>query len=118
MLGSNYAAASRLKNQHYLRKESLHFNLHLSIPIPKEACIADVATGTAIWPTGVARVYPTARLDGFDINLSQAPPEHWLSRNITLKTWNIFEDVPEEMIGVYDVVNVRLVVIVVHNRDP
>lgn len=118
MLGRNYAAASRLNFQHYLWKESLHFNLHPSIPIPEEAQIADVATGTAIWLIDVAREYPTARLDGFDVNTSQAPPEQWLSPNITLKTWNIFEDVPDQMIGIYDVVHVRLLVLVVQKGDP
>ena len=117
MLGRSYAAASRLNLQHYLWKESLHFNLHPSISIPKEASIADVATGTAAWLIDVAREYPTARLDGFDIDTSQAPPEQWLPSNVTLKTWNIFDDVPEEMVGIYDVVHVRLVVLVVRKSD-
>ena len=117
MLGRSYAAASRLNFQHYLWKESLHFNLHPSISVPEGASIADVATGTAIWLIDVAREYATARLDGFDVNTSQAPPEQWLPSNITLKTWNIFDDVPEEMLGVYDVVHVRLIVLVVQRSD-
>ena len=68
MLGRNYAATSRLSFQHYLWKESLHFNLHPSISIPKEASIADVVTGTAVWLIDVAREYAIARLDGFDIH--------------------------------------------------
>lgn len=118
MLGRSYAAASRLNFQHYLWKESLHFSLHPSISIPTDARIADVATGTAIWLIDVAREYSTAKLDGFDINTSQAPPKQWLSPNFTLKTWNVFDPVPESMIGVYDVVHVRLLVLVVQNSDP
>ena len=118
MLGRSYAAASRLNLQHYLWKESLHFNLHPSIPIPNEALVADVATGTAIWPIDVAREYPTIHLHCFDINTSQAPPKEWLSPNITLETWNIFDNVPERMLGVYDVVHVRLLVLVVQRGDP
>lgn len=118
MLGRSYAAASRLNFQHYLWKESLHFNLHPSLSIPKEAHIADVATGTAIWLIHVAREYPIARLDGFDINTSQAPPEQWLPPNITMKTWNIFDPVPDQMIGIYDVVHVRLLLLVVQKSDP
>lgn len=117
MLGRSYAAASRLNFQHYLWKETLHFNLHPSISIPKEASIADVATGTAIWLIDVAREYPTARLRGFDIDTSQAPPKQWLPSNIKLETWNIFDHVPEKMIGIYDVVHVRLLVLVVHRND-
>lgn len=118
MLGRSYAAALRLNFQHYLWKESLHFCLHPSISVPVEARIADVATGTAIWLTDVARRYPTARLDGFDIDTSQAPPKQWLPSNTTVKMWNIFDDVPEQMIGVYDVVHVRLLVLVVQGSDP
>ena len=118
MLGRSYAAASRLNFQHYLWKDSLQFNVHPSIPIPKDARIADVATGTAIWLIDVARENPTAQLDGFDIDISQAPPQQWLSPNITLKTWNIFDSVPEQMIGIYDVVHVRLIVLVVQKSDP
>lgn len=118
MLGRSHAAASRLNFQHYLWKESLHFNLHPSIPVPNKARIADVATGTAIWPIDVAREHLTAQLDGFDINISQAPPKQWLSPNITLKTWDIFDDVPEQMVGMYDVVHVRLLVLVVQKSDP
>ena len=117
MLGRSYAAASRLNFQHYLWKETLHFNLHPSISIPQEASVADVATGTAIWLIDVAREYPTARLHGFDIDTSQAPPKQWLPSNITLETWNIFDDVPENMIGTYDVVHLRLLVLVVHRSD-
>ena len=118
MLGRSYAAASRLNLQHYLWKESLHFNLHPSILIPDDALVADVATGTAIWPIDVAREHPKIQLHCFDINTSQAPPKHWLPANITLETWNIFDDVPEHMIGIYDVVHVRLLVLVVQKGDP
>ena len=118
MLGRSYAAASRLNLLHYLWKESLHFNLHPSIPIPDDALVADVATGTAIWPIDVAREYPNMQLHCFDIDTSQAPPKQWLPPNITLETWNIFDDVPEHMIGIYDVVHVRLLVLVVQRGDP
>ena len=118
MLGRSYAAASRLNLQHYLWKESLHFNLHPSIPIPDDALVADVAAGTAIWPIDVAREHPTIQLHCFDTNTSQAPPKQSLPPNITLETWNIFDDVPEHMIGIYDVVHVRLLVLVVQSGDP
>jgi SAM-dependent methyltransferase len=118
MLGRNHTAASRLNLQYYLWKESLHFNVHPSIPIPKQARVADVATGTAIWLIDVAREHPTAQIDGFDIDLSQAPPKQWLSPNITLKTWNVFDHPSEDMIEAYDVVHVRLLVLVVQGSDP
>ncbi len=117
MLGRSHAASSRLNLQYYLWKESLHFNVHPSIPVHGESRIADIATGTAIWLIKVAREYPSARLDGFDINVSQAPPMQWLAPNITLRTWNIFEPVPEDLIGIYDIVHVRLLVLVVQKDN-
>ena len=118
MLERNHAAAARLNLQFYLWKESLHFNLHPSVSVPNEARIADVATGSAMWLIDLARELPSARLDGFDIKLDQAPPSEWLPPNIHLRTWNVFDDVPEDMLGVYDVVHVRLLVLVVENSDP
>ena len=118
MLERNYAAASRLNFQFYLWKESLKFNIHPQIPVPKEPRIADVATGTAIWLIDLARELPSARLDGFDIKLDQAPPPQWLPSRVKLRTWNVFEDVPDEMLGVYDVVHVRLLVLVVEDSNP
>ena len=118
-LGRNYAAASRLNFQYYLWKESLKFNIHPSIRVPLEnARVADVATGTAIWLTDLAQEFPKAQLDGFDINLAQAPPKEWLPPNVRLSTWDVFEDVPEYMLGIYDIVHVRLLVLVVRDSNP
>jgi SAM-dependent methyltransferase len=119
MLDRNYAAASRLNFQFYLWKESLQFNIHPSIPVPVDnARIADVATGTAIWLIDSARNLPTAQLDGFDINLGQAPLQQWLPSNVTLRHWNIFDDIPQDMLEKYDIVHVRLLILVVENSDP
>ena len=118
MLCRNYAAASRLNYQYYLWKESLHFNIHPSIAIPNNARIADVATGTAIWLIDVARECPMAQLDGFDIDISQAPPKQWLPPNVNIKTWNVFDSLLDDMIGVFDIVHVRLLILVVQQSDP
>lgn len=119
MLDRSYAASSRLNFQFYLWKDSLRFHIHPSIPSPAQnACIADVATGVAIWLIDVAKEFPTAQLDGFDIDLTQAPSKQWLPPNITLRTWNIFEDVPVDLLAKYDFVHVRLLVLVVENSDP
>lgn len=75
--------------------------------------IADVATGTAIWPIQLARHLPaSASLCGFDISLSQAPPRAWLPPNLELREWDIFTPVPDDCLGKYDVVHVRLLLLV------
>lgn len=119
MLDRNYSAACRLNYQYYHWKESLQFNIHPSIPIPKhDARIADVGTGTAIWLLDLARDLPSAQLDGLDISLAQAPPKQWLPKNVNLRTWNAMNDVPSDLVGQYDLVHVRLLVLVVDNSDP
>ncbi|MCJ1261079.1 hypothetical protein MMC22_000943 [Lobaria immixta] len=121
MLDRSYNAAVRLNLQHYLWKAALKFNIHPSIPLPdpgQDARIADVATGTAIWLAEVAHELPNVQLDGFDIDLTQAPPKEWLPSNTRLRHWNIFDDTPDDLLGKYDIVHVRLIVLVVRNSDP
>ncbi|KAF4633301.1 hypothetical protein G7Y89_g4820 [Cudoniella acicularis] len=97
---------------------TLPFFIHANIPSPSFLSspaprIADIATGTAIWLQDLADMLtPSAQLDGFDISLSQCPPKAWLSKNITLREWDMFSPVPEDLIGVYDIVHVRLLVYV------
>lgn len=118
-LGGSYNAAARLNFQFYLWKESMKFNIHPSIPTSgQDIHIADVATGTAIWLAEVAHELLNAKVDGFDIDLTHAPPKEWLPSNTQLKHWNIFDDPPDELLGKYDIVHVRLLMLVVENSDP
>ena len=120
MLDRSHAAACRLNLQFYLWKDALKFSIHPSIPVltTSNITIADVATGTALWLIDVARAFPGVQIHGFDIDLSQAPPQQWLPLNTTLQYWNIFEDVPEELVGKYDIVHVRLLILVIEGGDP
>lgn len=97
----------------------MKFNIHPSIPKPgQDARIADVATGTAVWLAEVALELPDVQVHGFDIDLAQAPPIEWLPCNTQLRRWNIFHDTPKDLRGKYDIVHVRLLVLVVENSDP
>ncbi|KAJ5371869.1 hypothetical protein N7517_003875 [Penicillium concentricum] len=118
MLGRGHAAACRLNLQFYLWKESLQFNIHPSIFIPANPVIADIGTGTAIWLLDVAHSLPTATLDGYDIDLSNTPPTQWLPKRLILHEWNLFDPVPEHLVGTYDIVHLRLLILVVQNSDP
>ena len=119
VLDRGYAAASRLNYQFYLWKKTLNFNLHPSNPAPHaDAVIADIATGTGIWLLDLAsELPPTVQFEGMDITLSQAPPKQWLPSNTSLRTWNIFDDVPTELRGKFDIVHIRLVLLVLPNND-
>ena len=115
VLGRDYTAATRLNCQHYVWKQLLQYNLHPDIPSPSSigARIADVATGTGAWLLEVAREFPQAQCDGFDISTIQCPPSEWLPANVVLREWNIFEPPPADLVGKYDVVHIRLVVLVI-----
>ncbi|MCJ1262459.1 hypothetical protein MMC22_002329 [Lobaria immixta] len=118
-LERNYAASARLNLQFYLWKASLKFNIHPSIPSPgQNARIADVATGTAIWLLEVAQELPNVKLDGFDIDLTQAPPKEWLPPNTRLRYWNILDGTPDDLLSKYDIVHVRLIGLIVENSNP
>jgi SAM-dependent methyltransferase len=118
MLGGGVAAC-RLNLQFFLWKQSLQFNVHPSIPMTAESSIADIATGTAIWLLDLACELPSSvRLHGYDIDLSNTPPPQWLPNNITLHTWNLFDPVPDHLVGKYDVIHLRLLILVVQDSDP
>ncbi|KAI1079024.1 S-adenosyl-L-methionine-dependent methyltransferase [Whalleya microplaca] len=85
-----------------------HITTELSSnPSPK---ILDLATGTGIWLTELAKVLPaSAELDGLDFDSSKYPQK--LPANIKLGYANIFEPFPEELHNRYDVVNIRFLVL-------
>ena len=81
--------------------------------------IADVATGTGIWAADLARqLPPTAHVDGFDISDAQFPPSAQRPGNLSLHGgFDVFKPVPQEFRGIYDVVHIRLLILVI-DKDP
>ena len=80
--------------------------------------IADLATGTAIWALDVARNFPLVQIDGFDIDLQQSPPPSWLPDNVTLQEWDILSSMSSELENRYDVVHIRLLLLVIQMNNP
>lgn len=67
----------------------------------------------------VARQLPQSmQLDGIDIDLSQCPPQEWLPSNVKLRQWDVFAEVPQEMVESYDIVCLRHFIMVVKDNDP
>lgn len=116
----SHAAASRLNLQFYLWKDALKFNIHPFIlpSLSKTAAIAEVASGTCLWLIDVSRQLPEAQLDGLDYNLRQAPHAKWLPANVKMRHWNLFEEVPDDLVGKYDYVHTRLLLLVVESKNP
>ncbi|KAJ0424604.1 hypothetical protein BJY00DRAFT_309029 [Aspergillus carlsbadensis] len=119
LLSRDYIDCDRLNLQHSLWTKIFGYLLHPCIDTSSPTLtIADIGTGTASWLTDLSALLPaTCQLDGFDIDTSQAPPKEWLPANVSLHEWDVFTELPEHLIGRYDVVHVRLLVFVVKG-DP
>ncbi|PQE03071.1 UMTA methyltransferase family protein [Rutstroemia sp. NJR-2017a BVV2] len=115
---NSHLSSCRLNLQHYLWKDTLKFSIcpSVALNLPPKPLIADIATGTGAWLLDVARDLPNAQLHGFDNDLDQAPHKSWLPFNVDIKYWNIFDEIPDEMVGKYDLVHVRLLVLVIDGR--
>ena len=73
----------------------------------------------SIWLLDLARTLPpTTQLDGFDIDISDCPPERWLPSNITMRYLDALGEIPSHLVGIYDIVQLRLFQVVVKNNDP
>ena len=115
-----YQASARLVLQHWLWLYRLKYVLHPSIPAESENLdIADVGTSNAVWITEVLPHLPAStQIDGFDISAEHYPAEEWLPPNVSLIHLDAFRDVPEHLVGRYDIVHLRTFAIVVRNNDP
>lgn len=72
----------------------------------------------SVWLTDLAHQLPSdVGLDALDISFESAPPKEWLPQNVTPRQWDIFTEVPEDLIGVYDIVHVSLFTFVIKDED-
>lgn len=61
-----------------------------------------------IWLTELStRLSPAVQLDGLDVSFQAAPPPELLPANIAFRKWDIKTDVPDELLGRYDIVHIR-----------
>ncbi|KAI0836882.1 S-adenosyl-L-methionine-dependent methyltransferase [Hypoxylon sp. FL0890] len=117
VLGRDFLASCRLNLQHYLMVEDLGYHVHPTITIKPGMKVADVATGTGVWMIDLAPKHPDVSFHGFDIDLAQAPNPEWLPENAKLDVLDLLKPVPEELVGQFDYVHVRLLMYVIR-EDP
>ncbi|KAL4935938.1 hypothetical protein BDV06DRAFT_217050 [Aspergillus oleicola] len=86
LLSRDYVDCDRLNLQHGLWTKIFGYLLHPCIDASHPTLrIADIGTGTASWLTDLTEILPaTCKLDGFDVDTSQAPPREWLPANVSL----------------------------------
>lgn len=50
----------------------------------------------------------SAELVGFDTDITQVGPREWLPDNMSLREWDVFTEPPDELVGTFHIVNLRL----------
>ncbi|OTB18370.1 hypothetical protein K445DRAFT_315184 [Daldinia sp. EC12] len=114
----NFLDNTRINLMHHIWTKIFGYNIHPKIPSDAPNLrIADVGTGTGMWLFDVQSKLKDARLDGIDISFDAAPPKETLPPNITFRHWNVKDDVPEDLVGTYDIINVRFFGFVLLNDD-
>ncbi|KAI1211886.1 S-adenosyl-L-methionine-dependent methyltransferase [Annulohypoxylon truncatum] len=109
----------RINLQHYLWVAQFGYLTHPKIPLNgAHLKIADVGTGTGAWLMDLgSRLPESTQLSGLDISSDALPPDEWLPPNMTFRKWNIKDDVPEDLVGQYDIVHVRNFVYVLQDDE-
>jgi hypothetical protein len=104
--------AGRLCYQHFLWREVYQQNIHPSINLSGRSNlrIADIGSGHCLWAMQVAEQFPDAQVDASDISLGLVPPKPEHPDNFTVTKWSFFDPLPDEWVGAFDLVHVRLVV--------
>ena len=66
------------------------------------------------WLLALAREVPTSwAFEGFDISEAQYPSPEYLPSNVTLKTLDAFDTLPEDLKNIFDVVHIRAFTVVI-----
>ncbi|KAJ4325957.1 hypothetical protein N0V94_000322 [Neodidymelliopsis sp. IMI 364377] len=113
-LGRASDEQKRLLKQHSVWTRGIGYLLHPSITtrLPPNARIADIGTGTGIWPLEMSQSSPpTYSFHGFDISDEQFLARDSLPANVTLGHGDFKAPIPDELKGTFDLVNIRLIII-------
>ncbi|RYP76851.1 hypothetical protein DL771_001587 [Monosporascus sp. 5C6A] len=85
---------------------------------PEYVFTRDFLDNNRIWLFDVAEtVSKSTRLVGLDISFKAAPPPATLPSNVTLRHWDVRDDVPEDLINAFDIVHLRFFSFVVMNEE-
>ncbi|RAH70365.1 class I SAM-dependent methyltransferase [Aspergillus aculeatinus CBS 121060] len=112
--------ATRLSSQHLLWQLHTSYLLHPDIPLKDGMTIADIGTGTGIWALELSpHLPPNAQVVGYDIASTHLPaPEYWPANVRFDHLDSLSETIPEELIGHFDVVHLRMWAFVIRDNDP
>ncbi|ETS73592.1 hypothetical protein PFICI_14538 [Pestalotiopsis fici W106-1] len=122
----NFRTSARLRLQHYLFQGTigplLEKGVESQISNSQKLRVADLACGNGVWLTELhshlERAGITAQLEGFDVNPVLFPNPTILPKSVSFKKLDILASpLPEDLIGVFDIVHIRAFVSIIKNSE-
>ncbi|KAK8091526.1 hypothetical protein PG997_001887 [Apiospora hydei] len=116
----NFRSSARLHLQHFLCQRTFGYLLeshvqdfvsHSQDERSGPLRVADLGCGNGAWLCDLhdelAKSGITAQLDGYDVNAASFPAPAFLPPSIRLKELDILKPLPEDLVGVFDIVHIR-----------
>lgn len=126
VISHGFAESGRLYLQHYLWKAQLGWEIHPEIKLPQDGDlkIADHGSGNGAWVLAVASELTESQssravLYGYDISAVHYPAHDNVPGNVKFELLDAFTpSLPEELVGQFDVVHIRVFTAVVKGGNP
>ena len=120
-LARDFQASLRLVAQHWLFTKSTGWLIHPRISAHLStlpSCrIADLACGSGIWSLEVLDTLPSAEVTALDISASAFPPVWTRLSRIRFGVLDLFDPVPDEYVGQFDMVHLGVLAFALLGRD-
>ncbi|KIW09681.1 hypothetical protein PV08_12068 [Exophiala spinifera] len=122
LLSRNFNASSRLTAQHLLicRRTASLLDSRIAVGETgdpgRPLVIADIGCGNGIWTIELSQS-SNCQVVGLDSSSELFPPDDIWPRNCTFDTFNVLAPVERKYIGVFDIINIRLLAGGLGRRD-
>ena len=70
-----------------------------------------------MWSLQLVQERPDVNVTALDLSEALFPPDYTVPSNVTFRLWNIFDPVPAEYRGRFDVVHLRLILAASWQKD-
>ncbi|KAI1410802.1 UMTA methyltransferase family protein [Hypoxylon sp. FL1857] len=110
---------SRINLMHHFWTKLFGYLIHPKIPTENSSLrVADVGAGTGIWLHDVGdKLGKSSQLVALDVSFDAAPPPETLPSNMTFRHLSVRDDVPDDLLNVFDIVNLRFFSFVLLNKE-
>ncbi|KAK4505953.1 hypothetical protein PRZ48_003918 [Zasmidium cellare] len=66
-------------------------------------------SSTGIWALDFAEKYPSITVECLDANLEALPPQSWLPSNVTSRQFDLLQDIPDDLVGIYQIIHIQYI---------